>query len=423
MTVPRSSAILASLLALACLPAAGLAEQAPPVPPASRPRSMFQIAVPHPTGKNGYEELVLAAELVRSSEVWKRVELLGAEATLAQKREALVDPPVVKAMGLIRQGLAKPVSQPRTEMGPETLLPEMAGFRSIARLLAVQQYVYLADGRTADAIANVRTCLRIGKVVQTDTLISGLVGIAIGAITAKTLGAHLDQLNARDCEALYQVCQEWLSQPETLGSLLQAERQFGRKALGDLRNRSESLKEYIGVTSDPSMDTDEDRRSRQLVADVQTLQAAHPEAYGRLIDQALTELDRTWDRQLQELKKPPWQREPAKVDESTLGGRLAGAVFPTSVPVLERFSSEQATIRLLAVHAVIRRYRWERGKLPADLAALSIGDLALDPFTGRPLLYEPQGTRYRLTSVGATASMDDPLAVDGRRPISVTPDN
>jgi hypothetical protein len=38
--------------------------------------------------------------------------------------------------------------------------------------------------------------------------------------------------------------------------------------------------------------------------------------------------------------------------------------------------------------------------VPASLAALNLGDLALDPFTGQPLKYEPVGRKYRLASAG-----------------------
>ena len=50
----------------------------------------------------------------------------------------------------------------------------------------------------------------------------------------------------------------------------------------------------------------------------------------------------------------------------------------------------------------MRRYRWERDRLPDSLADLRLGDLLLtDPYTGRPLLYARTGeTTYTLSSAG-----------------------
>jgi len=46
---------------------------------------------------------------------------------------------------------------------------------------------------------------------------------------------------------------------------------------------------------------------------------------------------------------------------------------------------------------------------------------AIDPFTGQPLQYAVRGTRYSLSSAGAPADADDPRAVNGRLPVSITP--
>ena len=65
----------------------------------------------------------------------------------------------------------------------------------------------------------------------------------------------------------------------------------------------------------------------------------------------------------------------------------------------------------------------EHDRLPNDLAALELGDVATDPFTGQPLKYEPSGRRYRLTSAGMPTVAEDPRAVDGRVPLDVVPEN
>src|SRR6266511_6158846 len=73
---------------------------------------LFPQLFPRPTGQNGYEELVLAIDQLRRSARFKQSqEMTGSEGglTLAFRRRVLADPPVVRALTLVRRGLAKRV--------------------------------------------------------------------------------------------------------------------------------------------------------------------------------------------------------------------------------------------------------------------------------------------------------------------------
>ena len=73
------------------------------------------------------------------------------------------------------------------------------------------------------------------------------------------------------------------------------------------------------------------------------------------------------------------------------------------------------------VHAAVRSYRWEYGRLPPDLNAVNVGELARDLFTGELLQYEVSGSRYRLASAGPEITGDDPRAGE-RRPVTLVPE-
>jgi hypothetical protein len=123
---------------------------------------------------------------------------------------------------------------------------------------------------------------------------------------------------------------------------------------------------------------------------------------------------------LAEAKKPAWQRAPvAPPADGSLASRVAARILPGLDRVANRYDSETAMVRMLAVHAAILRYRWEYDRLPKTLEALNLGDLVLDPFTGRPLKYEVTGRRYRLESAGPEEP-DNPRAVAGRVPVTLT---
>jgi hypothetical protein len=402
---------------------------APPAPPAAK-KPIFKQVVPKPTGENGYEDLVLAADALNSSRVWLQAEQRIAEGklTLAMKRRVLEDANVLRALVLMRRAVTKPVMSPRDDLGFDTLLPEFAGFRSLGRLLHMQQYVFLADGRTSDAIANLRLALRMGQVIQTDTLISGLVGVAITAMCVTPVADHLDQLSARDCEVLHRVCLEWLAQPDPQARIIEQERRVTLKEFHRLRNKAGTdIAHTLGLDAQPAPAAgagraEEDAESRRLAEDLKRLDLPTPEAREAFFGDLAAQLDRFYGRILEETRKPRWERKPVPVqDDGTLPSRIAATFVPAFERVGDAYARDEARIRLLAVHALIRRYRWEHDRLPPDLKMLDVAKLALDPFTGEPLRYEPQGKTYRLYSVGPLAPADDPRAINGRRPVSVVP--
>jgi hypothetical protein len=382
-------------------------ERSRPAPPPS----MFSQVIKQPTGKNGYEELVAAADLVNSSKLYQQTK--DGPTTLAFKRSVLLDRPISRALNLVKQAQTKPVFSPRESLGLTTLLPEFSVFRDIARLIVLRQYVLLADGRTVDAIQDARLCLWLGRSVQTDTLISGLVGIAISSLGIKNLGAHLDQFSARDFELLNQLCVEWLQQPSPMIPIIQAERKSQQVALAEMREAvaqkgPAALKELLGY------DDKEVASAAQFIGSKEAIDQIYAETVKRL--------DEHMARTLAEARKPAWERKKVEfTDDGTPAAKAAGLLVPALERVMDAYSREEAQVRLLACHCAIRRFRWEYDRLPESLEQVRLGSMALDPFTGQPLHYSASGHVYELTSVGPEAP-DDPKAVNGRRPVTITPE-
>lgn len=379
--------------------------------------AIFRQVVPQPTGKNGYEELVRAVDVLRTSKLLAKAEnRQGEGATLAYRRAVLQEKLVQEALRLVRIGLSKAVMSPREAPGTTTLYPEFAGFRRLARLLQIQQYVLLADGRVQEALGVARQGLRLGSVIQTDTLISGLVGLAVNALATSPLSAQLDQLSARDCEALFQLCREWLAQPDPVVRIFEAEQRFGRRALDEMlaeirKQGAEGLKGVLG-------EEDDSEEVKRLQAQVPRT----PQEIERFRQDTLAQMERFYGQQLAELRKPLWQRQPVEPKaDGTLAAGLISALVPTFHQASISYARDQARIRLLACHAAVLRYRWEHDRLPATLAELNLRELTEDPFTGEEVKYEVQGRRYRLYSVGPEGNADDPRTVGGRVPVSVVP--
>ncbi len=375
---------------------------------------LFRQVIPNPTGKNGYEDLVLAAQLYSRSRHKPAVD--QGRLTLTERRRVLADASLRRVQQLIRQGISRPVTSPREKLDFTTLLPEFAHFRSLARLLMIEQYVLLADGRIPDAIQASRVFLRFAQVIQTDTLISGLVGIAISSMGIRGLGDHLDQLSFRDCDLLYRTCLEWLAQPTALPRMIETEQRAGREFLATMAQQFRAR--GLGFLKDMGLDSP-DAASQDLLRRAQ----ADPLFLDNLARDSARRLDRFYDDLRVELRKPLWEQKLPEVGEDgSFAATLARQFLPAFTSVVHRYGEAAARVRILGCHAAIRRYRWETQSPPATLAGLRLGDLAIDPFNGAPLQYEVRGTRYRLSSVGSPAKEDDPQAVNGRRPVTVGPD-
>lgn len=377
-----------ALLALLAVPlrtgAAQEAEQAPP-------QSIFQQLFPEPTGTNGYEEIVLAGELTWENETMTAA--IQRNATLTVKRAALADPKNIRALALLRQALAKPIRSPRQVIVSDSPLPDLALIRQLARLLTIEQYVLLADGKTSAAIQSLRDGLRLAYIVKPETLIGGLTGRAVDTMALTHLGRHVDQLPVKDCDRLIALVKEYLSAPDPLFDTLDADRRMALSTLDLMRRwQREFLKspEALNEPDDPM-----EKKGWALAKDPVALEAHIREVAARI--------NAHYEAHIAALRLPPWKRGemPGGLTDTSPAGITARNLVPNLILRTTRITQSRVQMQLLGVHAAIRRYRWEHDRLPDTLADMPLGNLAIDPYSGKPLLYRRTGeTAYELSSVG-----------------------
>lgn len=393
----RSRFFFCLLLGALCFsPAAARAQEAGKPPP-----SAFQQLFPQPTGLNGYEEIVMAGELARGSETIAAA--LEKNATLAAKRRTLAEPGNVEALRLLRVGLSKPIRSPFATFQPETLFPHFAAIRQLARLLAVEQYVLFADGKTGVAIDSLRDGLRLSALIKGDLIIGGLTGIAMDRMMLDHFAGHLDQLSARDCERLLALVRESLSAPDPAQAALETERTYALGVVERMRGKPSEIADTAGE------DAPEDARG-----EIEAVRA-NPAAAQAVIEQLAALVNAQYAAQLAALRLPPWKRPgPKLLQDPSPAGRIAQTFLYVTVQVTPQFTRDQALVQILGVHAAIRRFRWENDRLPESLDELRLGDLAVDPFTGRPLIYRRTGeTAYELSSTGRPDRQGEIVAGEG----------
>jgi hypothetical protein len=163
-----------------------------------------------------------------------------------------------------------------------------------------------------------------------------------------------------------------------------------------------------------------------LARDFQVL-AADPAALERAVSRAEAYLNAYYDAQIAAYRLPPHQRlddvpVPQPASQSDPAERLAARLMEVLLPVMSgattKFTQVRVQVQLLGVHAAIRRFRWEHDRLPDTLANLRLGNLGVDPYTGRSLVYERvsgSDTAYTLASAGPIKRDNEGKTVPGQR--------
>src|SRR5690349_5274054 len=108
--------------------------------------SFYSQVVPHPTGRNGYEEYVQAAVLASHPDVqrWEQASQpypagLSAHSTRLERTQ-WVSARMKSAFELVRQGNSKPVAETRDSYNAGTLVPELTYFRRLSRAMTGAAY-------------------------------------------------------------------------------------------------------------------------------------------------------------------------------------------------------------------------------------------------------------------------------------------
>jgi len=341
----RTRACLLAYTLLAAAPCVAGAQEESVAPTAQ----VFPRVFPQPTGRNGMEEILQAGDLLAESASFAAL-LAEPAPTLTMRRMALADPPVARAIELLRIGLAKPIETPMLDA--ETMALPWGRLRNLGRLVAHEMYVRFADGQTDRAHGCLRDGLNLAIAAQRGPLIAGLVGTAINALVVGAYSRHLDQLSARDCEKVVSIVTAWLDTPDPLADVLRHERAY-----------------LINQGSKTLPDT-----------------PVHRDAIAVLV--------RRLDAMADQIRLPPWQRKaPAPLQGEGPAVEVARRldIAEALVRTTETFQREMGRVQVLGLHAAVRRFRWEFGRLPASLDELKPGRLGVDPFTGGPMRYRVTG--------------------------------
>jgi len=395
--------------------------------------SIFKTTVPSPTGKNGYEEYVRAAEIVTSPEcsfimdydpksptppqadeetpsdkfknIQKTYQKILGKTPLQIRRLLYKD--FGRALELVRIGNAKPIF-PTRPITMETLFPEYSAFRRLVKYGVMCSDSLIADGRSGEATKVLVDLFTMAKNIQRDTLIGLLVGISCESIVMASIQNHMEHLSEVDWRYLESSSREFLSSANPIPQIISIEVSF----LDVLKKEpKEALLSFVNAENSST-------RAKGVIARMQTMSRAEA---SDLVQDAITEIKTYSQLVIRTMDSPEseWGNVPDLTDTSDATW-VAQQIQPDYRNVLNAYARIRTQVRLLRLHSLVQMYRWHWNELPKSLEIITDPKERFDPLSQLDFVFEVKGSGYRIFSKGSKVTGEIEL-VYRRNNSSVTP--
>lgn len=259
---------------------------------------------------------------------------------------------------------------------------------------------------------------KMARDVQGDFILNLLSGISCERILHTPVQQHLNFFSAQESRGLAQALIDAETKPDRIASVIEGE---GRLAMREFQRL---------MPEDPA-----EARRRWLTQNAEQLQRAEETEIVEQIEE-LRQARRVLERGFEELIRKPtaYVQLRAEVEahlrrhiqEASEAFALKGGRFHSSAPsphapsgdalrnyllqyfeplslvgnVARQYWEMRTRRRLLALHLLLRAYYLRERRYPDNLRQLPIGAWATDPFSGELPVYQREGDRYRLYSVG-----------------------
>ena len=317
------------------------------------------------------------------------------EEKLAALERLLAMPSVVRALDLIDKAAARPrcnFDLPY-EQGAMMLFPHVNGLLKVSRFQAAQALLDARRGNAAAVWRGIETSFRMADSLREEpVLISALVRLAMLNATAARIAAHFDRVPPDD--EISARLDAWLLHARDVAPYVLAmdgERLTMGEWLFDENNAKRLIQAAIEVGG-PDL---EPRYLAWLLSYRPARQIEHA-AYLRTLKQCTDDLFR-----------PFWEIPAILQPEPTMQKRWYGGVLHSFAPafyaVRTSVATMQAHVDVARVGLALKRHKAALGAYPPSLAEIDstfLAEIPPDPFTGRPLVYRPDGDGFLLYSLG-----------------------
>ena len=352
--------------------------------------------------ENAYPKLVTIAQRVSqqrnaSPSIERLVRKLGdpsTEATLTPADHQTLQQALEPLLQEYRPYLTQP-SVVVLEYTPTPTASELAAFRQLARVEAYFARKAFMSRRPAEGVERATALMQLSNQISNEGMIMHfLTATAMRSMARAALIDHLETLE--DAEALQRLL-EWARAEEErcpeLAKIVQTEYFLGLAVF-----------QLAFSTYEVSWD--------DSVSPWWWRYPVVRQWYARV---ALPEYHQGMQQLMRTAQKPAWERTPADFPQFKRAFNAEFFDVETFRATMDIEAREIAYARLLGCVAAIRLHRQRTGRYPDSLAALRLGDLAIDPFTGAPFVYRVDPQRgFLLYSKGKNRVDDGGVQRDGQ---------
>jgi len=370
-------------------------------------KSLFEQVVATPTGANGYEEYLRAADALNDPDFVAITDAINQVGNPATEQKPLPDwaqgktrlelermrvgkyEPVLR---WIHDGNQKNVYDPRTSIDPNTVFPELVAFKKIAKFAASDAKVHFADGDPDGAAKILADELEFAHNIRKCSLIHDLVGIACEAICLAAVEPRMDGFSQLGLDLFTERAKAELQSAPPLAEALTREKSMQIKFVEQFLNPQTGS----GYVDEDMLVGDE--HGMALLGRFRSLSSEQQQSCLRDAEQ---QIGSTIDDIAQALQGPE-RNWPKVIDNPTptLAQSLASYSTDSDIASCQAELRNRIQVRLLLVHAMIERFRLEMDRLPTSLDELKDPQATTDPLTGKPFLFQVFGPTYRLRSQG-----------------------
>jgi len=299
------------------------------------------------------------------------------------------------AYDIIRIGNLKPVSDPRKDHIAESLFPELAGFKTLAKIGVNKAYVEFSDGRTGKAVDDLLEGLKFSRAIFGSTLTTSLVSVAIQAIFLAEFERHLGQLSLADAVVIDRTCKSLIDQRFSVAEIYNRDYAMTLNSLDRLLERPSFLPDDQNQAFGPALKGLSDSDKLQLKDLVlQGLKSRYD-----AICQKLSGPESSWIRGYEE-DDPLTPLDDKSISNLALAVVNALRSRSGNLQAQSGFAKGRIQLMLLRLHAKVIQFRWQNNRWPGKIDEFADAKAAIDPFTEEPFHYELKEGSYRLYSTG-----------------------
>jgi len=312
-----------------------------------------------------------------------------------------------KELALIREIAARPLCRFDRDwsLGPAMQFSELSSMRAAARLLAGESTLLLREGRPLDAIRDMASGFTIASHANQDNMVIGyLVGVAVDAITVRTLGNFLGDAGfepgvASAVQSAIQNSRHPLSlvdamRTETLMQIGAAKLVRG-KGMAELRQLTTGDEPRPALSGKRHQITPSEHRLVEETLDRSGAYLLHKQreivsAIALPYPAAKAIFERI-DREVEAIRDPHLL--------------LVPAVLPVFARLPFTYARYQAKAAVVTVAAAVLDWKTKHGAYPDNLGQ-AMNPAPTDPFDLKPLRYRQQADGFVVYSVGETGEFD-----------------